>query len=153
MKKFADFNPHPIMQSLKHIYGSIPLPIRYGRLFRETYSFLQESQWWSKNRLEQYQLQQLDKLLCHAYENVPYYRKIFDEQGIKPKDIHNLNDLKKIPLLTKHILKTETNQFVARNYKKAQLLQARTSGSTGSPLNFFHRFLISIIFSLGTSTW
>jgi len=62
---------YPLKQGLKYVYGAIHIPILYGMVFRETYAFLQESQWWSRERLEEYQLQQLSKLLHHAYENVP----------------------------------------------------------------------------------
>ncbi len=51
--------PHPIKQGLKYIYGSIPSRLRYGKVFWDTYNFLQESQWWSKGKLEEYQIQQL----------------------------------------------------------------------------------------------
>ena len=67
--------PYPLKQGLKHAYGAIPLPIRYGKVFRETYAFLQQSQWWSRERLEEYILQQLSKLLHYAYGNVPYYEE------------------------------------------------------------------------------
>ena len=93
--------PYPIKQGLKYAYGSLPPRIRYGKVFWETYNFLQESQWWSKERLEEYQMQQLEKLLKHAYENVPYYRRVFNERGLKPKDIQDVEDLKKLPHLTK----------------------------------------------------
>lgn len=85
--------PYPLKQGLKYVYSVIPLPIRYGKVFRDTYAFLQESQWWSKEQLEEYQLQQLSTLLQHAYENVPYYHRIFDERGLKPKDIQDFKDL------------------------------------------------------------
>ena len=49
------------------------------KTFRETYKFLKKSQWWSKEQLEEYQLQQLSKLLHHAYGHVPYYTKVFDK--------------------------------------------------------------------------
>ncbi len=51
--------------------------------FLKTYRLLKKSQWWTKEQLEEYQMQQLSKLLNHAYENVPYYRRIFDERGLK----------------------------------------------------------------------
>ena len=93
LKQFTASLPHPLKHGLKYVYGAIPLPIRYGKVFRETYAFLQESQWWSREQLEAYQLEQLSKLLHHAYENVPYYRKVFDERGLKPKDIQDFKDL------------------------------------------------------------
>jgi len=66
--------PKSFRYAARCIFGTIPISIRYGKVFRDTYAFLRESQWWSKEQLEEYQLEQLSKLLKHAYENVPYYR-------------------------------------------------------------------------------
>ena len=46
-------------------------------------------------------MRQLSKLLHHAYENVPYYQRVFDERKLKPRDIQNFDDLKKLPFLIK----------------------------------------------------
>ena len=70
-KDLAKNLPYPLKQGLKYVHAVIPLSIRYGKVFRETYAFLHESQWWSKEQLEEYRLQQLSTLLQHAYENVP----------------------------------------------------------------------------------
>jgi len=75
--------PKSAQYAVGYAYATIPLPIRYGKVFRETYAFLRESQWWSREQLEEYQLEQLSKLLHHAYENVPYYRRVFDERGLR----------------------------------------------------------------------
>jgi phenylacetate-CoA ligase len=96
--------PYPIKQGMKYIYGTIPARFRYSKDFWDTYNSLQESQWWSREKLEEYQMQQLSKLLNHAYENVPYYQKVFDERGLRPKDIQNFDDLRKLPYLTKEII-------------------------------------------------
>ena len=93
--------PKSIQYVVRYAYATIPLSIRYGKVFRDTYAFLQESQWWSREQLQEYQLEQLSKLLRHAYENVPYYRRIFDERGLKPKDIQDFKDLQELPYLTK----------------------------------------------------
>jgi len=77
--------PYPAEQGLKYMYGAIPLQFRYGKLFWKTYNFLQQSQWWSQEKLEEYQMQQLSTLLHHACENVPYYRRVFEENGRKSK--------------------------------------------------------------------
>jgi phenylacetate-CoA ligase len=71
-KDLAKNLSYPLKQGLKYAYSLITLHIRYGKVFRDTYAFLQESQWWSQEQLEEYQLEQLSKLL---YENVQYYRK------------------------------------------------------------------------------
>jgi phenylacetate-CoA ligase len=72
--------PYPLKQGLKYVHALIPLPIRCGKVFSETYAFLQKSQWWSRERREEY-LQQLSKLLHHACENVPYYEECLTKGG------------------------------------------------------------------------
>jgi phenylacetate-CoA ligase len=56
VKQFAASLPYPLKQGLKYVYGAIPMPIRYGKVFRVTYTFLQESQWWSREKLEEYRI-------------------------------------------------------------------------------------------------
>lgn len=129
--------PYPVRQGIKYAYGALPPRVRYGRVFWKTYNFLQESQWWSQERLEEYQIQQLSKLLHYAYENVPYYRRIFDERGLKPKDIQDFDDLKRLPYLTKDTLRTRAKDLLASNFNPSKLPMSHTSGTTGKPLQFF----------------
>ena len=137
LKEFALSLPYSVQQPLRYIYGAIPLPVRLGKVFRETYALLQESQWWSRERLEKYQIQQVSKLLHHAYENVPYYRNVFDERGLKPQDIQNLDDLRKLPYLTKEIIRNNLTNMVASNYPKSRLKYVTTGGTSGIPLGFY----------------
>jgi phenylacetate-CoA ligase len=129
--------PYPLQQPLRYIYGALPTRIRYGQVFWESYNFLKESQWWSKEKLEEYQMQQLSQLLNHAYENVPYYQRVFDERGLKPKDIQGFDDLRKLPYLTKEIIQENLPELVARNYPESKLQYVTTGGSTGIPLGLY----------------
>lgn len=137
LKEFINRLPHPIRQTFFRVYGSLPLRMRYGRVFWETYRFLQESQWWSQEKLKEYQMKQLHKLLRHAYKNVPYYTRIFDKVGLKPKDIQDFDDFKKIPYLNKDTFKTHFRDIVARNFNTKRLPTVHTSGTTGKPLQFY----------------
>ena len=139
MIKSKIFNalPHPLKQGLRYAYGAIPLSVRYGKVFRDTYAFLQESQWWSWERLEEYQMQQLSRLLHHAYQNVPYYRTVFDERGLKPGDIQNFDDMKRLPYLTREIARANLSDLKANNLPESTFEYASTSGSTGIPLWFY----------------
>lgn len=143
LKTIVQKIPSPIKQSLKFAYGLIPVKYRYGKEFWDTYHFLKESQWWSREKLEEYQMQQLSQLLHHAYQNVPYYRQMLDERGLKPKDIQNLDDLKKIPYLTKDVLKARGKDLLAINFSPSELRMSHTSGTTGKPLQFFEDPLTS----------
>jgi len=111
--------------------------IIYYNTFRKTYKFLKKSQWWSREQLEEYQLQQLSKLLNHAYENVLYYRKIFDALGLMPKDIKSIKDLQKLPFLTKETIREHVEDLKATNYPESKFEYTRTGGSTGFPLRFY----------------
>jgi phenylacetate-CoA ligase len=113
------------------------------KAFRDMYKFLQKSQYWSRDQLEEYQLQRLSKLLNHAYENVPYYRKVFDERGLKPKDIQDFSDLRKLPVLTKEIIQENFNDLKARNYPEKKFEYVTTGGSTGIPLGFYYEKNVS----------
>ncbi|MDD2474026.1 MAG: phenylacetate--CoA ligase family protein, partial [Methanoculleus sp.] len=68
--------------------------------YRKTYSLLRRSQRWSREELTAYQIQTLSRLLDHAYENVPYYRRVFQERNLVPGDIQTLDDLALLPFLT-----------------------------------------------------
>ena len=138
IKRLVSKLPAPIRQSVKYLYGNVPPRIRYGRVFWETYNFLQQSQWWSQEEWEEYQRQQLTQLIRHSYENVPYYRQIFEERGLRPKDIQSLDDLKKLPFLTKEIIRKNSDQLIARNISRSEMEVVRTSGSTGAPLSIYY---------------
>jgi phenylacetate-CoA ligase len=111
--------------------------------FLKTYRLLKKSQWWSKEQLEEYQLRQLSKLLNHAYENVPYYRKIFDERCLKPNDIQDFSDLRELPFLTKEIIRDNFDELTATNYPSRKREYVTTGGSTGVPLGFYYEKGIS----------
>lgn len=137
MKNLIRKAPKWIKKPIKYVYGLIPYEKRLGKVFWDTYNFLQESQWWSKEQLEEYQMKQLKKLLNHAYENVPYYRRVFDERGLKPKDIQYFDDFKKLPYLTKDIIRKNLSDLIARNFDKKKLQYVTTGGSTGVPMGFY----------------
>jgi len=109
----------------------------YYNSFRKTYKFLKKSQWWGRERLEAYQLQELRTLLSHAYANVPFYKELFDSLQLKPTDIKELADLQKLPFLTKDLIREHLGEIKAKNYPESSFELTRTGGSTGYPLQFY----------------
>lgn len=51
--------------------------------------------------LEVLQLERLKEIVKFSYENSPYYKRSFDEAGVKPEDIQQLSDLAKFPFINK----------------------------------------------------
>jgi Coenzyme F390 synthetase len=78
----------------------------------------------------------LRKLVRHCYEHVPYYTKLFDRLGIKPEDIRKPEDLKKLPILTKQIIRDNYDDLIPIDMPKSRLIKSSTGGSTGTPLQF-----------------
>jgi len=110
--------------------------MRYGSKFRETSKCIRRSQWWSRQELEAYQLEQLGRLVEHAYANVPYYQKVFNERALKPQDIQGLSDLAKLPILTRDIIRENFDDLIATTVRREGLKKFSTSGSTGNRLTF-----------------
>ena len=137
LRKIYNSSP-PFIQNIgRRVYPHFKKPIWKNPEFLKWYNFLQESQWWSKEKLEKYQIQQLSKLLNHAYENVPYYRRVFDKRSLKPKDIKNFDDLKKLPYLTKDDVRKNLKDLIARNILKEDMKYVTTGGTSGEPLGFY----------------
>lgn len=96
---------------------------------------LEQSQWYSPDELAALQLQRLQGLLREAYDMTGYYRRVMDAAGIEPSDIRTLDDLVRLPFLTKALIRENTEDLKARD--AAGLARFNTGGSSGEPLIFF----------------
>ena len=102
-----------------------------------TYNFLLKSQWWSVRKISRYQNRELKKLIEHAYKNVPYYKTIMDELGLKPNNIRKTSDLSRLPFLTKDAIISYSNELLATNINTDEIRQVTTGGTTGTPIKIF----------------
>lgn len=119
-------------------YGIMLNRREYGKEFREKLAEFNERQWNSPEELREYQDAQLRKLITHCYDNVQYYRRIMDERGLKPSDIESVSDLPKLPVLTREDIREHFEALTASNVNKNDLVMGHTSGTTGSPLEFYY---------------
>lgn len=110
---------------------------REGTCVLDRLRFLQRTQFASQGALEDLQFRKLAALLRHAFHNVPFYRRRFQESGMAPEDIRSLEDLRKLPPLTKNDIVRNLNELVARNFTPAELHRAASGGSTGRHTPFF----------------
>ncbi|KGM97507.1 capsular biosynthesis protein [Clostridium novyi A str. 4552] len=130
-------SPKIIEKPVRFLYYSIPDYRRYSNVFRENYDFLNESQWWDKQKQKEYQILQLQKIIKHSYETVPYYTNLFNEYGIDYKQIQDFSDMKKIPYLTKQIIQDNLEDLISNKFYKNEVGYATTGGSTGTPMGFY----------------
>lgn len=100
------------------------------------YDLCKKSQHWTLKELRDYQYQLLSKLLKDAYIDVPYYRSLFDSIGMKPADFVDLESIKKLPILTKEIIRSHHRELLSAKQSPSNSRSNSTSGSTGQSLHF-----------------
>lgn len=97
---------------------------------------LETSQWFSPAALEGLQKNKLRDLIKHAYDTVPHYHRMFRDRNLKPEDIKNINDLRKLPVISRAEIREEFDALVSKGYPKQRMIYGRTGGSTGEPIRF-----------------
>ena len=92
----------------------------------------------SAEEMKKLQSEKLVKQVKHVYENVAYYRNLMDEKGVKPEDIKGIEDLHKLPFLTKADLRDAYPYgLLAKPLSDCVRIQS-TSGTTGRRVVAFY---------------
>ena len=92
----------------------------------------------SREKIIEIQNEKIRKQVKHVYENVEYYRKLMDEKGVKPEDIQTIDDIKKLPFLTKADLRDAYPYgLLGTDLKDCVRIQS-TSGTTGKRVVAFY---------------
>ncbi|RAP49276.1 MAG: phenylacetate--CoA ligase [Methanosphaera sp. SHI613] len=99
----------------------------------DVYIFNPERECMDRQELKKLQLERLKKVVKYAYDNVDFYKKLYDEAGVKPEDIKTLDDIQKLPFITKDDLRN-TYPFDLQAAPKEDWVEVHsTSGTTGIP--------------------
>jgi phenylacetate-CoA ligase len=115
-------------------------PIMKWREHPECYALLREFRQFefaSPEIIVAYQTAALRRLLQHAATHVPYYRELFDRNGIQPAALRLPDDLSAIPFLSKTALRERQGDLLATNVDHSQLQLNASGGSTGEPVQFY----------------
>lgn len=92
----------------------------------------------SREKILEIQNEKIVKQVRHVYDNVPYYKKLMDEKGVTPDDIKSVDDIKKLPFLTKADLREAYPYgLLATDLKNCVRIQS-TSGTTGKRVVAFY---------------
>ncbi|WP_372722764.1 phenylacetate--CoA ligase family protein [Immundisolibacter sp.] len=114
------------------------LPLHERLRGRETlrhYSDLKASEVWDAPRLEALRLRKLCRLLAHCQTQVPYYRALFAQAGIKDAAASGAQALREFPPLERDTIRSGGDALLAESGHPPRL-RANTGGSSGSPLVF-----------------
>ena len=92
----------------------------------------------SREDMKKLQSEKLVKQVKHVYENVPYYRDLMDKKGVKPEDIQSIDDLHKLPFLTKADLRDAYPYGLLATPLENCVRIHSTSGTTGRRVVAFY---------------
>ncbi len=85
----------------------------------------------SREDILKLQNEKIVKQVRHVYDNVPYYRNLMDQKGVTPEDIKGIDDIKKLPFLTKDDLRDSYPRgLLGTDMRKCVRIHS-TSGTTG----------------------
>ena len=82
-----------------------------------------------------FQEARLERLIRHAYRQVPYYRQLLGDAGIDPDRIRTIEDLRRVPITERRDIQgLPADALCDRSLRIASLRMVTTSGTTGNPL-------------------
>jgi len=94
----------------------------------------------SPKQLERYRDKALRRIIKYAYD-VPLYHKKYKKAGIRPSDIRGINDIKKIPFISKQdLIDNFPDSIVPVNYNRAKSYVVCTGGTSGKPVSIYTDF-------------
>lgn len=92
---------------------------------------------WTAAQVQQYNLQKRLEMLAFAYENSKFYRRLYDEHKLNPKDIKTESDWEQVPIVTKQMIADYSRDVEVEGDVEKYGFAAHTGGSTGKPLRVF----------------
>lgn len=129
--------PIPLQNALISAYGWQVLRRRSGPDLEAAKRLLKETERYDKTRLREWQDEKLRGLIVYAYETVPYYRELMDSLHLKPSDVETVDDLAKLPVLTREDIREQGERLLSTAVKSKSLRRVATSGTTGAPITIF----------------
>jgi phenylacetate-CoA ligase len=125
--------------------ASVPLGLHFVGSLNE----MRRVQWFSEDELQARNEARLRALLKHAAENVPFYRDLYRQLGLKSDELRTVSDLQALPIFAKaDYRQCDPETLYANNVDPGLRIDRKTSGSTGQPFQFsIDRRALPVIFA------
>lgn len=129
-QKIYDKSPIIFQNLMSTVYGYKVKKERYGKAYYEHIRYLDKIHKYSRKELEVLQFEELMKLLNNTVEKSKFYKELY--QGIDVNSFKSINDLKKLPMVTKEMLRRNIDDVLTIPKKGAII--GNTGGTTGKSL-------------------
>jgi phenylacetate-CoA ligase len=117
----------------KMYYQVVPFEYRYGKKYYDMLKLINDSKKWSYDQAKNFQFNKLKEILKYCNNNIPYYNKLFKNNGFDI-NIKSFEDIKNIPFLTKKDIKENFEKLKPVNFN-SKFYDMHTSGTTGERLH------------------
>ncbi|RKX26596.1 MAG: hypothetical protein DRP47_07935 [Candidatus Zixiibacteriota bacterium] len=151
-----DLCPASLQNLAITLYGLKIYRREYGKKLDQQLALFDQQARFSPEEIRNYQSEKLRLIINHAYEYVPYYRRVMDKRKLKPADFRSVDDLYKMPVLPREEVKKHGASMISTAFKRSRLIGGHTSGTTGSPLSFYydnHSCLIKTVVDWRQKRW
>jgi len=92
----------------------------------------EQSQWFDTRRLEVLQLEKLNRLLDHAWSEVPFLAQYWSDHGLSRAPLGHVSELERFPVITKQLMTEHYADMIASSWR-GKTLTKTTGGSSGTP--------------------
>ncbi len=133
IKSMVERIPFPVGKAISRV----PYAMRpgIGAIYRQRSVELENFGNFSSEKKSNYIFHRMKSIVEHAYRNIDFYREYYSQQGFTPDQLVGFDDLAKIPVVNKNILKECSLEKRSLNLKGRYLVN--TGGSSGNPLSFY----------------
>lgn len=105
--------------------------------FRTAWHEMRATEYLDGERLRELADAKVRKLVAHAAARVPYYRELFAKERLDPREIRGVDDLPKIPILTREVLRERFDDLKADDFASYRPILGQSGGSTGERRKFW----------------
>ena len=128
--------PRPLQNLACSLEGWRIQRTRYTPSFWTLLREAEERSSWPPDQVRQYRDQRLRRFVQYCSQSVPYYQRWFRENDVAPQDIRTLDDLTRLPILTKTVVQDHCSSLTSDTVPVRQRITTHTSGTTGAGLRF-----------------
>lgn len=130
LQKIYDHSPIFFQNLMTTCSGYQKNNVRYGKTYYEYLDFLRDFDGWALERKLEFQRCKLVNFIHYAYEHSKFYRNLY--KNIDIASIQTINDLKKLPIVDKEMLRQNIADVVT--VSRQQAVEGHTGGTTGKSL-------------------
>jgi len=94
---------------------------------------MKKNPWISRDKLDRIRIDLLKEQIRNISNNIPFYQAIFQKSDLLQSNFTEINDLRKLPIVTKEDIQENVDEFLNKNLDSRKFFKSHSSGSTGQP--------------------